>query len=285
MGLDNWQLIGNSLERLKNREHTKMAFQSNTGERFDIGRVFSKTFSMIAANWLVLIGFALLVGIIPVLINSFIMADMTKFIDGTHPKAALGLFRSPLYWVNMGLGTFSYTVVQAGLLHAIIEHEQGHAIRFGDCISGGLRKFLPLLGLSILWGLAVYLGLILILVPGFILLTMWSVSAPALIAEDIGAFGVFGRSRSLTKGMRWPVFGTLMILLTIVIFILFAVQGFSVRGLLRLYQSNRILATAITLLTKTTIYLLIASFLAALYFEVRTVKEGSGSSNLQEIFA
>src|SRR3546814_14393610 len=42
---------------------------------------------------------------------------------------------------------------------------------------------------------------------------MWAVVAPALVEERTGVFGAFGRSRELTKGARWKVFGLELILL------------------------------------------------------------------------
>src|SRR3546814_8344703 len=45
------------------------------------------------------------------------------------------------------------------------------------------------------------------------LFCMWAVVAPALVEERTGVFGAFGRSRELTKGARWKVFGLELILL------------------------------------------------------------------------
>jgi hypothetical protein len=51
----------------------------------------------------------------------------------------------------------------------------------------------------------------LLLVPGVILLVMWWVFVPAIVIEGAGITGCFGRSRELTRGRRWSVFGLILI--------------------------------------------------------------------------
>jgi hypothetical protein len=77
----------------------------------------------------------------------------------------------------------------------------------------------PLLGASILAGLGIAAGLVLLIVPGLILLTWWALIPPAIVLEKKGVFDSFGRSRELVRGNGWSVFGVLIItyLLTSVI--------------------------------------------------------------------
>ena len=76
-----------------------------------------------------------------------------------------------------------------------------------------------LVGASILYGLGVAVGLVLLIVPGLILLTIWAVLAPAIVIENRGAIEAFGRSRKLVEGYGWPVFGVVVcaFLITIVV--------------------------------------------------------------------
>jgi hypothetical protein len=84
---------------------------------------------------------------------------------------------------------------------------------------------LPLIGLSILLGIGVGIGFILIIVPGLLLMTIWSVAAPSLVIERRGVFAAFGRSRELVRGHGWQVFGVILVViaLSIVISIVVAV--------------------------------------------------------------
>jgi hypothetical protein len=76
---------------------------------------------------------------------------------------------------------------------------------------------LPLLAVSILGGLGIGIGLLLLIVPGLILLTFWSVVAPVTVIEQPGVLRAFGRSRELVRGYGWPVFGTIVLVFLLVI--------------------------------------------------------------------
>lgn len=72
---------------------------------------------------------------------------------------------------------------------------------------------------SILYGIAVGIGFVLLIVPGLILVTIWAVIAPAIVIENRGVIAAFGRSRELVKGYAWPVFGVVLcaVLITVVV--------------------------------------------------------------------
>ena len=84
---------------------------------------------------------------------------------------------------------------------------------------------LPLIGLSILLGIGVGIGFILIIIPGLFLLTIWSVAAPSLVIERKGVFAAFGRSRELVRGHGWQVFGVILVVfaLSIIVSIIAAI--------------------------------------------------------------
>ena len=71
--------------------------------------------------------------------------------------------------------------------------------------------------MSILFGLGVGIGLILLIVPGLYLLTIWSVAAPAIVVERRGAIESFGRSHELVKGEGWTVFGAIVVAFLVLI--------------------------------------------------------------------
>ncbi|MGD9735641.1 MAG: hypothetical protein AB7V58_08550 [Solirubrobacterales bacterium] len=85
------------------------------------------------------------------------------------------------------------------------------------------RQVTPVLGTliaaSILYGIVVALGFVLLIVPGLILLTIWALIAPAIVIENRAVIASSGRSRELVKGYAWPVFGTVLsaALITIVV--------------------------------------------------------------------
>ena len=70
----------------------------------------------------------------------------------------------------------------------------------------------PLVVAGILAGIAIGFGLLLLIVPGLFLLTIWAVLAPVIVIERKDALSAFGRSRELVRGNGWQVFGVIVVL-------------------------------------------------------------------------
>jgi hypothetical protein len=86
-----------------------------------------------------------------------------------------------------------------------------------------LRSATPVIGQLILVGIVaaigIVIGFILIIVPGLILLTIWSVAAPVVVLERPGVFAALARSRELVRGNGWQVFGVIFVLFFLVLFV------------------------------------------------------------------
>jgi hypothetical protein len=89
----------------------------------------------------------------------------------------------------------------------------------GELFSSVTPVFVPVIVVSILFGIGVAIGLVLLIIPGLILLTIWAVAIPVTVIERPGILRAFGRSRELVKGNGWQVFGTILLvwLISIVI--------------------------------------------------------------------
>jgi hypothetical protein len=85
----------------------------------------------------------------------------------------------------------------------------------GRLFRGVAPIVLPLIGLSILLGVGVGIGFILLIVPGLFLMTIWAVAAPSLVIERQGVFTAFGRSRELVRDNGWEVFGVILLVIAI----------------------------------------------------------------------
>jgi hypothetical protein len=79
-----------------------------------------------------------------------------------------------------------------------------------------LRAAAPVLGqlilVGIVAGVGVLIGFILVIVPGLILITIWSVAAPVVVLERPAGLGALERSRALVRGNGWQVFGVIFLL-------------------------------------------------------------------------
>ena len=87
----------------------------------------------------------------------------------------------------------------------------------GELFSSVTPVFVPVIVVAILFAIGVAIGLVLIIIPGLILLTIWSVAIPVTVVERPGIFAAFGRSRRIVKGNGWQVFGTILLVWLIAI--------------------------------------------------------------------
>ena len=109
-------------------------------------------------------------------------------------------------------------LLQATLVKAVQDVRDG---RVDMSISETVRAATPYLGAvalaSIMAGIAIVIGLALVIVPGLYLITIWAVIVPVIVIERSGAIAAFGRSRELVRGRGWHVFATLVLVYVILL--------------------------------------------------------------------
>ena len=109
-------------------------------------------------------------------------------------------------------------VLQATLVKAVQDVRDGHAdLSISQTVNEALPFIAAVAGASILAGIAITIGLLLLIVPGLFLITIWAVIVPVIIIERSGALASFGRSRQLVRGHGWHVFGTLVLVYIIML--------------------------------------------------------------------
>lgn len=109
--------------------------------------------------------------------------------------------------------TFLYQGMVVGLVQDVQDGRRDSTV--SDLMRSALPVLLPLIGAGFIVGLGVALGLVLLVVPGLFLLTIWAVTAPVIVVERRGVFEALGRSRQLVRGNGWPVLGTILAALLI----------------------------------------------------------------------
>ena len=119
------------------------------------------------------------------------------------------------------VGIVAAFLLQATLVKAVQDVRDGRAdMSLGETVRAATPYLGRVAGASILAGLAISIGLVLLIAPGLYLITIWAVIVPCIVIERTGVFSSFGRSQGLVKGNGWNVFGILII----TFLILFAVQ-------------------------------------------------------------
>jgi hypothetical protein len=72
-----------------------------------------------------------------------------------------------------------------------------------QAVTGGLRYFLPAIGVGFLYGLVICVGFLLLIVPGIIFSVSLGFALFALILDGVGIMGSLERSRTLVRGHWW----------------------------------------------------------------------------------
>lgn len=75
----------------------------------------------------------------------------------------------------------------------------------------GRAGFGAFFGVNFLSGLAILLGLLLLIVPGVFLAARWSAADAALLSEGEGVSAALGKSWEMTAQHVWPIFGALLV--------------------------------------------------------------------------
>jgi hypothetical protein len=170
------------------------------------GEVLSEAWALYKAHWRHFLPLAFVVFLVISLI-SLVLA------------LALGWLGAVLATLVGFVGIFW---LQGALCEAVADVRDGRAdLSISDTLQKVRPRLAPLLGAGVLAGLGVALGLVLLIVPGLVLLTWWSVIVPVVVLERVAAMDSFGRSRELVRGNGWNVFG--VIVLTVLILLAFAI--------------------------------------------------------------
>ncbi len=122
---------------------------------------------------------------------------------------------STAFWLAiLGLATavIGTTWLQGAFVYAVQDARDGKVdATVGEVFRRVSPSILPLLVAGLLAGLGIVAGLILLIVPGLFLMTIWAVIAPVIVLEKRPPFEAFGRSRELVRGYGWTVFGIVII--------------------------------------------------------------------------
>jgi hypothetical protein len=267
-----------------------MTDTTTDSRRFEMGRVISGTFEVIGRNFVSLFLMALLLGGLP---NLLVNLWSKPYVAGVTTGFELEMVGEAIAGALVIL--VSAFVLQAAIVHATITDLNGRRVALGDSLKAGLRNCLPLIGLAILSALGLAVGFMLLFVPGLILMVVWAVAVPAKVVEKVGVFDAFTRSRDLTRGRRWPIFG---------LFVLYAIAAWILSALVLAAFAPFALAkgppTADTLdsfvsslgviqlvadpLIATVTTLVSTAGLATLYYELRRSREGVGPEALASVF-
>ena len=194
-------------------------------------------------------------------------------------------------------------IVTAALIYGVFQHLRNRRPTFTGCISNGLSRLLPVIGVSILKGLCIGLSALpllvaasvfgsagglgsavafLLAIAGVVLALivncgMW-VAVPVCVVERPGVATSMSRSWNLTKGFRWKIFA-----LQLLFFLFQLLVGAVLGGVGGLVVSAELLPLLLIII-QAIVVSLSAVVSAVGYHDLRRAVEGIDTEQLAAVF-
>jgi len=262
-----------------------MAIAETAALRFGMGRVVKRAFGVIGKN---LVTFAILSLVVAIPLLA-LQVNYSQFVIGVEFNAGM-LRYSAMFWFVYLLSTL---ILQAAIVHATVAYLNGKTASLAECLSAGLSALFQIALITVLMFLAFIVGAMLLVVPAIIWAMMWFVAVPACVVERTGVFGAFRRSRALTRGYRWRIFGLYVAYLLLgfaVGITLAAVTGTVLfpatpEEAIEAFRDNlSVLRIAASMISTMMTSVIGATLVASIYYELRQIKEGIGPEALAAVF-
>jgi hypothetical protein len=235
-----------------------------------VGEILDTSFQLYRRYFVTLATIGVLCTAVPLMIDVYIEAS-----GGRTAHLGLAVFSGLLLMVLNSVAT-------AATVFVVSEGYLGRDVGAGEALQLAAPFVGRLIWAQILYTLLAFVGLILFIIPGLIVLVGLALTAPALVVENLGSStSALGRSWALTKGARWKMVGIFiplflllavpMIAVTFVVGFLAAMVGLDPSG-----ESATIgvLSAAFAGLVQMLVYPLFNCALTIAYYDQRIRKEG-----------
>jgi hypothetical protein len=257
---------------------TDQTMRASSAPQFSIGNVLGTSFSVLGRNVVPFAVIAIIVAIPSILITRFYGIDPITLQE----QVRTGYFslsdfsaRMFVYWLVV---TLTSSLVSAALIYGTFQDLRGHPASVGDAITRGFSTLVPVILAALAYSILLAIGFVLLFVPGIIIMVALWVYMPAIVVEKQGVGGAFNRSRELTKGRRWAIFG-LLIVVGVMYWIASWIIGF-VFGLILGFDGVFWAGQVVRVLLS-----MFAAALAAVgYYYLRADKEGIAIHDLAAVF-
>lgn len=254
-----------------------------TSSHFDFGRVVSNTFSVIGRNFRELLILSLLLVGLPSALLSWGQLVLTPTAEISLAATSSALLALLIGYLGTVIGS---TLLQAATVRVTVGTLNGEATSAFRDLRKSIPVIIPLFGLGIVMGLGIVFGMLFLLVPGVILMVIWTVAAPVCVLERPGVFASLSRSRNLTRGHRWPIFGLFVVYLVAYFVITMVLGGIVGAGAAAAGGESAISVASIIAATVggALAGIVTSAGVASIYYELRVIKEGVGAAQLAAVF-
>ena len=237
-----------------------------------VGDIIDASFTIYRKRFGPMIAVCLLLVFIPFVIS---------LIGGCTTEGASTSCDSAIGWIGNIASQIGVGVASAAAILVAAEAYAGMSSDWRQSTAAGLRRIVPIVVVTVVAGVAIGIGFVVIVVPGIFLAVSFAVAIPALMIERVGPIESLKRSWRLVSGERWRLFGAglSMIIIGVIVFgIIGAIAFFVLSGLAGMDAGDTTyyLQQIITLLSIP----LTAAVGAVLYVDLKVRKEDLDSAEL-----
>jgi hypothetical protein len=173
---------------------------------FSVGELLDGAFSLYRRNFIGFFATALIPNV-PLILLWLVLPVMAgsggqELIDSTT-------------MLSLPYSMLSSVLIWAALVYASMRSYEGATVNASDALRVGLRKLLASLVATFAALNLIGFGLILLIIPGFILAAMLFAVVQVIVLENLGPFKALERSRYLSKGARLRILGVIILALFI----------------------------------------------------------------------
>jgi hypothetical protein len=215
--------------------------------------VIGEAWNLYKAHWRHLLSISIVVYLAVAIIGVLLVALLTWL--GAILAALISLVA--IFWL------------QAALVKAVEDIRDGRAdLSLSETFEAARAHLTAVLVAGILAVIGIGIGFLLLIIPGLVLLTFWSVIVPTIVLEGKSAGESFGRSFDLVRGYFWRVLG--IIVLTVLIYVGFEI----VLSLILTPLADWLKNFVSTIVSGTLTAPFFALVLTVLYFRLSAAQEG-----------
>jgi hypothetical protein len=183
-----------------------------------LGEVLDRTFTLYREHFLLFAGIAALPHLVLLLLRFGTLVVTQRAGSGTLPDITSPGVLGGI--VLGGLGTALLLMVLAGIaqaatISAVSKLFLGQETSVRDAYEGAKGRIWTVIGIMLLSGLAVFIGVIFLIIPGIYLGCRFAVAVPVSVVEQDSPVSSMERSMELTRGYAGQVF--LLLLLVVVL--------------------------------------------------------------------
>src|SRR5262245_897416 len=183
-----------------------------------VGEILGDAFRLYARHWQNLIVIVAVI-VVPLSILQVLLSDLwiragfeneeiRGGIEVSTGTAIGGVFAALVF---SAISVLMWTILTGAITRAAAGTFLGRDLELAESYRYGFARFWSIVLVGVLSALAIAGGFLLLIVPGFIVLTFLVCAIPALVIEDTRGRAALRRSWNLVRGYGWHVFGTIIV--------------------------------------------------------------------------